>query len=190
MSITIKQHLMTVRNFAFLALFLPQLSLANDDQTWVFIIDCNQNSSDDISLDSAETNDKITLVLYKDGKEVGSQSNSDVGCANLLQRAFSIDVEYGVVPDTAILTTDGHDALWIDDAALWIDPPLISFSSQPNTDLDFQWGENNSQGWCLSTDEDDWDGGWSDSVPSDKCFSCLKFVATNSSTDNHVYSCD
>lgn len=82
----------------------------------------------------------------------------------------------------------GDDAFWLDQVILfrWDKRWGATFLSTEKADKVYRWGRTNGNGWCLSTDPNDSNGGFKNNITSTGCRPCFRFNLT----EQKAYRCN
>ncbi|MCO7227436.1 jacalin-like lectin [Pleionea sp. CnH1-48] len=136
-----------------------------------FNIECH-SSGGTPSLSSAQTTDTLGVRWFESGDLV----HTEVDSANLISDCTN-NSGYTYQSTESRLTNSSNvsvklyasndDALWINKASL-----LKSGSTVLN------WGNSDSEGWCLSRDAAGFEAAWQGYVIDSKCYTCLEFDAS------------
>ncbi|MBY0393469.1 MAG: hypothetical protein K2Q27_09400 [Novosphingobium sp.] len=101
------------------------------------------------------TSGNITIDFMKQGAAVASKTiNGAVSdCGTFSKGYLETTINTPVAIDAVRVNTDSGDAMFIDQVEVWRD------------DIKVFWdGRNDGKGWCISTDPEDFRGGWEDVV--------------------------
>lgn len=103
------------------------------------------------ALSDTNTRNNIRIEFLRQGNTVGSRTISGgvSDCGALSKGYLEASISTAEAIDAVRVSTDGGDAMFIDQVEMW----------RGNTKLIWD-GRNNGGGWCLSTDENDFRGGW------------------------------
>jgi hypothetical protein len=127
---------------------------------YVVGIDCKGYST----LTKTETNDIITVTFVDiDGYDVGSQSKQINNC--------DVDTYFTVTGTNIVaihISTSGSDGFWMDRVWMSMDGNEIA-----------RWGKNEGDGYCLSRDPADANGGFKNFIGSRGCKDCMRFDVTS-----------
>ncbi len=131
------------------------------------IIDCFGND-----MENESTKDKISIRFYNGDQFLKGFETSDLNCGALKNTVFELD---GKVSNFShfLISTNGDDAFWMDRVIV----KMALFDGQKNEYKAFtklqQFGKDNGNGWCLSTDPEDGNRSWKDRVSG--CWETVKF---------------
>ena len=135
-----------------------------------FWIDCHVDG-----LSSTGTNDDVTAYFYDaDDKIIGTVKKESISCSSP-QGSTSFDFQSLVEVNYVRLKIEGGDSLFIDRAWLTanIDDKLVEIRQVEPDDgpeVVYGWDDNDTSGWCLSTESDDVDTlGWTDNSYWEVC---------------------
>lgn len=121
-------------------------------------IDCMGYST----LSNTQTKDVITVSFFdSQGRIVGTKSSVLNDCS--FDRYFAAT---GTSISAVEISTSGNDAFWMD--RVWLNGEGREIA---------KWGKNEGDGYCLSTDLADANGGLKDFIGSRGCRPCLRFEA-------------
>jgi hypothetical protein len=114
-----------------------------------------------------------------------SHPNMSDGGYGKLYRIFS-GINYRISYFTVEI--EGDNAFWIDQIFIfrWDEWKVYTLLSTDNPDKTYRWGRTNGNGWCLSTDPGDSNGGFKNNIGKGGCSPCFKFVLR----DLKAYRCD
>jgi hypothetical protein len=103
------------------------------------------------ALADTNTGNNITIEFLRQGSTVGRQtiSGSVSDCGALSKGYLEGSISTAEAVDAVRVSTDGGDAMFVDQVEVW----------RGNAKLIWE-GRNNGGGWCLSTDANDFRGGW------------------------------
>jgi hypothetical protein len=156
------------------------------------LIDCYDGEG---NIDNTDTNNTITVIFYKDGKEIGRDSEKDPHCTSLVDAPFG---QSAGKADEIIIQTDGTDAFWMDEIILKNGGDrgeggtnaLGMILDNSKQGMITAWGDTSEDrmGWCLSLDPTDSERSWKNHVfkyggeqaSGPACYSAIKFFVGGS----------
>lgn len=106
-------------------------------------------------LSDTPTGNNITVDFLANGASVGRQvvKGSVSDCGAFSRGYLETSLSTSQIVSAVRVSTNGGDAMYIDQVRLFRDDGVIVWD-----------GRNNGSGWCLSTDPNDFQGGWEKNV--------------------------
>ncbi|MBL8552966.1 MAG: hypothetical protein JNL41_01720 [Phenylobacterium sp.] len=106
-------------------------------------------------LSDTATGDNITVEFLANGTPVGRQviKGNTSDCGALSRGYLETAIATTKIVSAIRVSTSGGDAMYVDQARLFRNGKVIVWD-----------GRNNGGGWCLSTDPNDYKGGWENNV--------------------------
>lgn len=150
-----------------------------------FVIDC-----EDSGIENADTTDTVMIRMVSDNNDdFSTLLNTGLGTYNGLspncqdgEAVYSYKspyTGYGITVSDVIVTTNGTNALWIDEAILRRRHVTVTAYEHKYGDINFggrydrttetleilgHWGRDGGKGWCLSNDASDAHGEWTSRI--------------------------
>lgn len=132
-----------------------------------------ENKNDD-KLANAETNNRVCAYgISKEGKNVSACVNGVHGDGATIEFNNGQNLSKS---SPVYLEIQGHDELWLDKITVY-----------PSGENRADWGQHNGEGWCMSTNPNDYTKFDDWRVPAGKCFRTLR-LNTSGSVDGLQYS--
>jgi len=113
-------------------------------------------------LDDTDTDNRITVNFWSGSRHIGGKYVDGLSNCGGNDTAFAVTTDLDVTHIT--ITTNGGDALFIDELRMYKDGDLIKHE-----------GRDDGNGWCLSTDANDANGDWSGELAGNTCRKELRF---------------
>ena len=155
-----------------LALYsIPWANAQTDSWSIKVKIDCYGNEGKPTH--SGSSNWIKVEAFFRDGRSAGSKRTRITDCSEGLlgfeKYAETVEIDLkGLLASRSKLrlTIDGDNAFWLDQLEVNFYNPNGGWFKKYN------FGVNGKKGWCLSTDPDDWRGGWEKYI--DQSIGCTK----------------